>query len=199
MKAGRRGLRDRRVHQGQLQERADTGEEVEAGAGDLGAALDVDGAEQLAQLQVVPGLEALGREVAVRAVRLQGDEVLLAADGDVGVDEVAEPLEQLLGLGVGLVALGVGGLDVGRELARALQQLGLLVAGGLADELAEALLLGAQLVEAHAGRPAPLVGREEGVDERDVLSTGALGRAHTVGVLTEQAKVNHAVKATGVR
>ncbi|WP_211285586.1 hypothetical protein, partial [Streptomyces thermovulgaris] len=34
-------------------------------------------------------------------------------------------------------------------------------------------------------------------DERDVLSTGALGGAHTVGVLTEQAKVNHVAKATG--
>ncbi|MGW4109069.1 hypothetical protein ACWEGV_39980, partial [Streptomyces sp. NPDC004976] len=31
------------------------------------------------------------------------------------------------------------------------------------------------------GRPAPFVGRQEGVDERDVLSTGALRSAHTVG------------------
>jgi hypothetical protein len=42
-------------------------------------------------------------------VLLEGDEVLLAADGDVGVDEVAEPEQQLVGLGVGRVALGVGG------------------------------------------------------------------------------------------
>ncbi len=197
--AGRRGLRDRRVDQGELQEGAHAGQEVEARAGDLGAALHVDGAEQLAQFQVVPGLEALGGEVAVRAVRLQRDEVLLAADGHVGVDEVAEPLEQFLGLGVGRVAFGVGGLDVGLELFGPLEQLGLLVPGGPADQLAEALLLGAQLVEADAGRPAPFVGGQEGVDERDVLSTGALRRAHTVGVLTEQAKVNHVVKATGAR
>lgn len=128
---------------------------------------------------------------------LQGDEVLLAADGHVGVDEVAQLEQELLGLGVGGGALGVGGLDVGLELVGALQQVGLLVTGRLSDELAERLLLGAQLVEADAGRPAPFVGREEGVDERDVLSTGALRSAHTVGVLTEQAKVNHAVKATG--
>ena len=113
------------------------------------------------------------------------------------MDEVAESLEQLLGLGVGRVAFGVGGLDVRLELLGPLEQLGLLVPGGLADELAEALLLGAQLVETDAGRPAPFVGGQEGVDERDVLSTGALRGAHTVGVLTEQAKVNHAVKATG--
>ncbi len=197
--AGRGGLGHRRVHQGELQERTDARQEVEARAGDLGAALDVDRAEDLAELQVVLGLEALGGEVADRAVRLQRGEVLLAAHGHVRVDEVAEPLEQLLSLGVSRVAVRVGRLDVGGELARLLQQLGLLVSGRLGDELAERLLLGAQLVEADAGRPAPLVGRQEGVDERDVLSTGALGRAHTVGVLTKQAKVNHAPKATGAR
>ncbi|BFO22910.1 hypothetical protein SHKM778_92980 [Streptomyces sp. KM77-8] len=146
---------------------------------------------------MVPGREALGVEVADVAVRLQRDEVLLAADGDVGVDEVAQPEQEVLGLRRGGVAVGVGRLDVGGELAGPLQQLGLLVAGRLGDELAERLLLGAQLVEADAGRPAPLVGRQEGVDERDVLSTGALRSAHTVGVLTKQAKVNHTVKATG--
>ena len=62
--AGLGGLRDRRVDQGELQQRADAGQVVEARAGDLGAALDVDGAEQLAELQVVLGLEALGGEVA---------------------------------------------------------------------------------------------------------------------------------------
>ena len=82
----------------------------------------------LAELQVVLGLEALGAEVADGAVRLQDDEVLLAADRDVGVDEVAELEQQLLGLLVGLVLLGVGGLDVGLELLGLLQQLGLLVA-----------------------------------------------------------------------
>lgn len=132
-------------------------------------------------------------------MRLQGDEVLLAADGHVGVDEVAEPEQQLLGLGVGGVALRLGGLDVGLELLGPLEQVGLLLGRGLGDQLAERLLLVAQLVEADAGRPAPLVGRQEGVDERDVLSTGALGSARTVGVLTEQAKVNHALQATGVR
>ncbi|CAL2067135.1 protein of unknown function [Streptomyces murinus] len=195
--AGRGGLGHRRVHQGQLQQGADTGEEVEAGAGDLGAALDVDRAEQLPEFQMVLGFKALGTEVADGAVRLQGDEVLLAADGDVGVDEVAEPEQQLMGLGVGRVALGVGGLDVGLELLGPLEQLGLLVGGGLGDQLAELLLLGTQFVEADAGRPAPLVGGQEGVDERDILSTSTLGRAHTVGVLTEQAKVNHRPKATG--
>lgn len=191
MKAGLGGLRDRRVDQGELQERADTGQVVEARARHLGAALDVDGAQRLTQFQVVLGLEALGGEVTDGAVRLQDDEVLLAADRDVGVHQVAEPEEEPLGLLVRLVLFGLGGLDVGLELLGLLQQLGALVRGGFGDQLAERLLLGTQLVEADAGRPAPLVGGEKGVDERDILSTGALGGANTVGVLTEQAKVNH--------
>lgn len=136
-------------------------------------------------------------------MRLQDDEVLLAADRDVGVHEVVELEEEPLGLLVRLVLLGVGRLDVGGQLTGLLEQLGLLVTRGPGDQLAERLLLGAQLVEAEAGRPAPLVGGEEGVDERDVLSTGALGGANTVGVLTEQAKVNHPsrlpVRASGQR
>lgn len=90
MKAGLGGLRDRRVHQGEFEERADARQVVEARARHLGAALDVDGAERLAELQVVLGLEALGAEVADRAVRLEDDEVLLAADRDVRVHDVAQ-------------------------------------------------------------------------------------------------------------
>lgn len=191
MKAGLGGLRDRRVDQGELQEGAHAGQVVEARAGDLGTPLDVDGAERLAELQVVLGLEALGREVADGAVRLEDDEVLLAADRDVGVDDVPELEQQPLGRLVGVVLLGLGGLDVGLELFGLLEELGTLFRGGPGDQLAERLLLGSELVEADAGRPAPLIGGEQGVDERDVLSTGALGGANTVGVLTEQAKVNH--------
>ncbi|CAG7651095.1 hypothetical protein SBRY_50523 [Actinacidiphila bryophytorum] len=195
--ARRGGLGDGRVDQGQFQQGADAGEVVEARAGHLGAALGVDGAEQLAQLQVVAGGEALGGEVARGAVLLQDDEVLLAADRGVGVDDVAQFEQQPLGLFRRLVLLGVGGLDRGGQLAGPAQQLGLLVALRLGDQLAERLLLGAQLVEAGAGRPAPFVGGEQGVDERDVLSTGALGRAHTVGVLTKQAKVDHGYRLPG--
>lgn len=124
-------------------------------------------------------------------MRLEDDEVLLAADRDVLVDDVPELEQQPLGLFVGLVLGRVGSLDVGLQLLGPLQQLGALFGSGLGDELAELLLLGTQFVEADAGRPAPLIGPEQGVDERDVLSTGALGGANTVGVLTEQAKVNH--------
>lgn len=128
---------------------------------------------------------------------LQDDEVLLAADRGVGVDEVAQFEQQPLGLLGRFVLLGVGGLDRGRQLAGPPQQFGLLVALRLGDQLAQPLLLGAQFVEAGPGRPAPFVGGEQGVDKRDVLSTGALRSAHTVGVLTKQAKVDHGYRLPG--
>lgn len=191
MKPALGGLGDRRVDEGELQQCADARQVVEARAGHLGAALHVDRAERLAELQVVLGLEALGTEVADGAVRLQDDEVLLAADRHVRVDDVAESQQEVPGLLVGLVLRRVGRLDVDLELLGLLQELGALLRGGLGDELAERFLLGTEFVEPNPGRPAPLVGGEKGVDEFDVLSTGALGGANTVGVLTKQAKVNH--------
>ncbi len=138
---------------------------------------------------MVLGLEALGAEVADRAVRLQDDEVLLAADRDVRVDQVAELEEQTLGLLVRLVLFGVGGLDGGGELPAFFSSF-TFVAGRLGDQLSERLLLGSEFVKADA-TTLRRSSAEEGVDEGDVLSTGALGGANTVGVLTEQAKVNH--------
>ena len=70
--AGLDRLGDRHVEQRQLEPGADAGEEVEPRAADLGAALHVDGAEALAELEVVARLEALGGEVAGGADGLAG-------------------------------------------------------------------------------------------------------------------------------
>ncbi len=190
--AGLGGLRDRRVDQRELQQRADAGEVVEARAGDLGAALDVDRAEQLRRAPGGPWARSPrprsrgscraspGRRSPPRRRRARrGARGCRAGAAARWVSAAASSCSASAALTSAASSLGL------------LQQLGLLVARGLGDQLAERLLLGAQFVEADAGRPAPLVGGEEGVDERDVLSTGALRRAHTVGVLTEQAKVNH--------
>ncbi len=67
--AGVAGLLHGQVDQRQLELGADAGEEVEARARHLGAALDVDGAEHPAELDVVARLEPLGGEVARRADR----------------------------------------------------------------------------------------------------------------------------------
>lgn len=146
---------------------------------------------------MVTGLEALGGEVARSADLLQRDEVLLAADRGGRVDEVRQRAEQAFGLLLGHALFGVGGLDLLGERLGALQQGGLLLALGLGDLLAERLLLVAELVEATARGPPPFVGGEEGVDQVDVLATDALRGAHSVRVLTEQAKVNHGAKPTG--
>ena len=74
------GLLHREVEERELQQCAVALEVEEAGAGHLGPALDVDGAEQLAELEVVTWCEALGGEVAGGADLLQDGEVLLAAD-----------------------------------------------------------------------------------------------------------------------
>lgn len=124
-------------------------------------------------------------------MRLQDDEVLLAADRHVRVDEVAEPQQQVAGLRVRLVLGRVRRLHIGLELLGPGQEPGALLGRGLGDKFAERFLLGTQYVERDPGRPAPFVGGEQGVDECDVLSPVALGGAKTVGVLTNQAKVNH--------
>ena len=82
------GLLHREVEQRELEQRAVALEVEEARARHLGAALDVDGTEQLAELEMVARLEALGGEVARRADLLEDGEVLLAADGGLEVDEV---------------------------------------------------------------------------------------------------------------
>ena len=100
------------VDQRELELGADAGEEVEARARHLGAALEVDRAEHPAELDVVARLEV---ELARRADRLEHDEVVLAAGrrlvgGEVG-DRHQRRLPLLLGVGLG----GLGGLDLGGE------------------------------------------------------------------------------------
>ena len=76
------------VHERDLETRPDAGEECEPRPRDLGSALHVDRAEQLAQLEVVARLEVEGGRVAVRAQR---DEVVFAARGDAVDDDVLDP------------------------------------------------------------------------------------------------------------
>ena len=95
------GLVHGHVDQGQLQLCADAGEEVEAAARDLGAALEVDGAEHPAQLDVVARLEV---ELRLGADRLDHAVVVLAAGrrlvrGDVR-DLHQRRAPQVLGLGL---------------------------------------------------------------------------------------------------
>ena len=199
------GERDRVVDERELEQRADAGEVVEAAAADLGAALDVDRAEDLADLDVVADGDALGREVAAYAGLLDDGEVVLAADGSVLVDQVGQLRQQGRGLGVGGRATGLGGLHALGEVGRARHggvelalDLGAVVVGRLLepaldvpDVLGLQVLLAAQRAERRLGRAAHLVGVEELVDDAGVLPAPALALAHTVRVVSKELQVDH--------
>ena len=76
--------------QRELELRTDPGQVVEARPGHLRPAHGVDGAEALAELEVVARREALGGEVARRADVLEHDVVGLAAGRDAGLDDVGQ-------------------------------------------------------------------------------------------------------------
>ena len=142
--AGLAGLLHRQVDQRQLEQGADAGEEVEPRARDLGAALDVDGAEQPAELEVVARLEALGGEVAGRADRARARRSRpRRPPGASSCARLGIAMQGVLArLRRASACVGLGRLDLGGELLGADQQRGLLLARRLRDLLAERLLLG---------------------------------------------------------
>ena len=193
---GRGRLRHRRVDQGQLQLRADPGEEVEPGAGDLGAALGVDGPVQLAELQVVAHRL---RVVAHGADGLQHHRVVLAAGRHAVLDHVGQRLvrgpDRLVGGGL----LGLGGPHVvGQRLGPAEQLLPLL-GGRPRHLLGDRLLLAPQPVGGGHRGPAPLVRGQQRVHQRGILPAGALGGPDPVGIRPQQLEVDHADEGTGAR
>ena len=186
--AGGAGLVHRHVDQGELELRADPGQEVEARARHLGAALEVDRAEHPAELDVVARLEV---ELRRRTDRLEHDEVVLAA-GRCLVGRQVGDLHQrrapgLLGLGLG----GLGGLHLGREVLGPGQQRGLLVALRLRDLLAELLLLGPLRLERRDRRTPRGVGGQGTVDH--VVGQPALGLRgpHPGGIVAQHLGVDH--------
>ncbi len=194
--AGVAGLLHREVDQGELELGADAGEEVEARARHLGAALHVDGAEHPAELDVVSWLEALGGEVARGADRLEHREVVLTAGRRLLVREVGDRQDRGLPGLLGLGLRGLRGLHLGRELLGPRQQCLLLLALRLRDLLPERLLLAPLGLEV-ADRPAPLlVGRQRLVDHRVGQPALGLGGTHAVGLVTEDAGVDHSGKAS---
>ncbi len=185
------GLAHRDLGERQLELRADTGEVVEPCAADLGTALGVDRTQHLAELEVVARLEAFGGEVARGADGVEHDEVFLAALGRIGRGEVGQRLHQLVERLGGLRLRGLGVLDLLAELLRTREQLGLLVALGLRDQLAEVLLLSAYGLEYRDRRPALLVSGNELVDDVSGLAAAALGCSYGVGVFSQDSGVDH--------
>ena len=186
--AGVAGLVHRHVDQRELQLGADAGQEVEARARHLGAALEVDRAEHPAELDVVARLEV---ELRRRADGLEHDVVVLAAGRRLVGREVGDLHQRrapgLLGLGLG----GLGGLHLGREVLGARQQRRLLLALRLRDLLAELLLLGPLGLEGGDRLPPCGVGGQGPVDH--LVGQPALGLrgAHPIGVVAQHLRVDH--------
>ncbi len=190
------GLVHGHVDQRQLELRADAGEEVEARAADLGAALEVEGAEELAELDVVTRLEV---ELARRADLLDDRVVLLAAGRRGVVGEVGDGPDRLVPLGLCGDACRLGVLHARGELLDLGEQRLLLVALRLGDEGSAGLLLGTPGLEV-GDRPAPRgVGRQRPVDHVVGQLALGLGGAHAVGVVTEDAGIDHAVRLSAGR
>ncbi len=175
------------LQQAQLQQRAGTGEEVEARTRHLGAAFHVDQPERLAQLEVVLGV--LDRRRLADGV--EHHEVVLAAGRHAVDDHVADRHvrggEGALGLGL----RGLGGLDLLGQVLRSLQQGRTLLGRRLAHQLAGGLLIGAQVVGRRDGGSPGGIGLQQLVDARRVLSASPLRRTDGVGIVAQQLEVDH--------
>ena len=173
----------------ELQQRADAGQEVEPAARDLRAALDVDRAEQLAELEVVLRLLDVGHGADLA----QHDEVVLAAGGRA----VLRPGSGTANCAARSAASAsvdrrLGRLDLRRQLLGADQQRVALVALRGRHQLAELLLLGPQRLEVGDRGPARLVGaRAASSTALSRLATGALARSDQVRIFSQQSQVNH--------
>jgi hypothetical protein len=146
------------------------------------------------QLDVVAGLEV---ELRRLADGLDDDVVVLTAGrclvgGDVG-NAHQRRLPLLLRGRLGCFRA----LHVGREGLGAGEQLLLLVALGLRDQLAELLLLGPLGLEVGDRRPARGVRGDGPVHDVGGQPALGLGGAHAVGVVSEHLRVDHVARLSG--
>ena len=134
-------------------------------------------------------------ELAGRADVLDDGVVVLATGGRRVVGDVGDGLDRLVPRGLGVVAGGLGGLHAGGELLDLREQGLLLLALRLGDEGAAGLLLGAPGLEV-GDRLAPRgVGGQRPVHHVGGQPALGLGGTYAVGVVTEQARVDHRGKA----
>ena len=167
------------------------GEEVEPAARHLRAALGVDRAEQLAELEVV----ARVGDVGPGADLAQHHVVVLAAGRRTVLDHVGTARWAWRSAASASSAAASAALTCSdSSLVRATR-------AGRSSPLhrthlvGQLLLLGPQGLERLHGRPARLVGAQQLVDEGLRLAPGTLAGADQVGVLAEQSQVNHEPRA----
>ena len=127
----RRGcLGHREVEHRELQQSTDTGQVIEAGAGDLGTPDRVDSTEPLADLEVIARGEV---EDGRLTDGLEHDVVVLPARGHTGLGDVGQPGHQGGELDGRGVLTGVGVLDLGGQVLGAGEQVSSFVALGRGD------------------------------------------------------------------
>ncbi len=112
----------------------------------------------------------------------QDDVVVLAAGGRALLDEVRHGADELRQLLVEPLRLGLGLLDLLRQLLRAVEQRLALVTLRAGDRLADRLLLGAARLERTERGSPPLVQVEQLLDDGVVLAACTLARAQPVRV-----------------
>jgi hypothetical protein len=145
---------------------------------------------------VVAHLEVVAGHLADGA---QGDRVVLPARRHVRVHDVRDAQVHLVQRGVGRPLGLLGLLHLGGQRLGLLQDGGSLLLRRAADRLRGRLLLRAQVVGGLHGRAALGVGGEQPVDQGLVGAPGALAGADEVGVVTDEAQVDHTVMVGGRR
>ena len=177
------------LQQRQLQQRADAGEEVEPAARHLRAALHVDRAEQLAELQVVARVVDAPAGRRPRAARRSRPRRRAARPPRPHSAPQTAPRAAPASASVTAASAALTCAD--NSLVRASSAFAL-VALGLRHLLAQLLLLGPQRLECRdRGAPASHRRRSSVVDHGLGLAPGALAGADQVGILSEQPQVNH--------
>ena len=189
------------VHERDLEPRADALEEVEARAADLGAALHVDGVEQLAELEVVARLGKGRANVGFSPTSRSVTKSSSPPAGTPSMHDVLDAADVWANVGLGIVRGGLQSPSPGRRATCAWATSAAFSSlGAAATRLAERVLLGAHRLERGDRGAAGDVG---GDAPRRRVATGAprscCERAHDVGVLAEQLRVDHALHPMDAR
>src|SRR6188508_3800713 len=163
----------RQVDQGELKLCSLAGEVVEARPRDLGSALYIDRAKQLAELEMIFGLKALGDEIARRTQGFQHHIVILTARRYVIEDQISHLTQHLVEGDADLVLCSLGILDHVGELLAAAQQRGTVLTAGLCYPLAKCLLLGPKLFELGDCVATRLIGLDQVIYQRLRFAPGS--------------------------
>lgn len=176
------------MHHGELEPGTDASQVVEAGARHFRAALHVDCAEQLPDLEVVARGEV---EFGLDALGAQHDVVVLAAGRHVVEDDVLDLAHRIRERRLGLVRARLRIFDLRREFLHGREQRGALLLRRLADLLRARVLFGAQRLVALECLASRRVRRNRLVNGGRVVAAGRLRTLDYVGGLSQELNIDH--------